>query len=184
MSFDPNAAPLLDASIRVEGLPQAGRTLKVSANGEQREVLAGLLDVSAVEQFEAELLAKPFRGGIRVQGTLDAVVVQPCVVTFEPVRQTINETIDRIFLPGREKEFAGAAGAEVFVDLEGEELPDHFDGPEADLTDLLVETLSLAVDPYPRAPGASLEGVAADEASGEGSPFARLKVLKNNNGED
>ena len=46
-----------------------------------------------------------------------------------------------------------APGAEVFVDLEGEDLPDHFDGPEADLSEWLIETLALALDPYPRKPG-------------------------------
>ncbi len=32
-------------------------------------------------------------------------------------------------------------------------MPDHFEGNEADLTDLIVETLALAIDPYPREPG-------------------------------
>ena len=49
------------------------------------------------------------------------------------------------------------ASAEVFVDLEGDDMPDHFEGHEADLSDLIVETLALAIDPYPRAPDASLE---------------------------
>jgi hypothetical protein len=66
------------------------------------------------------------------------------------------------------------------VDLEGEDLPDHFDGPEADLSDLVVETLALAVDPYPRRDGESLTDLGlADPADEPESPFDKLKALKN-----
>ena len=114
--------------------------------------------MSAVDaRAVGKLHAVKFRGGIRVTGRLTATVTQPSVVTLEPVRQEIAEPIDRIFLPGGEKDFAGPANAEIFVDLEGEDVPDHFEGNEADLTDLIVETLALAVDLYPRAPGESLD---------------------------
>src|SRR5690606_31666019 len=92
--------------------------------------------------------------------------------------QEIREPIDRIFLPGAEKQFADEADAEVFVDLEGEDVPDHFDGNEADLSDLIVEILALAIDPYPRGESDSIEslGVTLDEA--RDNPFAALEALK------
>jgi hypothetical protein len=94
------------------------------------------------------------------------------------VTQEISEPIDRIFLPGGEKQYAGPADAEVFVDLEGEDMPDHFEGNEADLSDLIIETMSLALDPYPRLPGESV-GALEDEGDTESDlPFAGLKILK------
>jgi hypothetical protein len=105
-------------------------------------------------------------------------VTQPSVVTLEPVRQSISEPVDRIFLPGGEKPYAGPANAEIFVDLEGEDVPDHFEGNEADLTDLIVEILALAVDPYPREPGVSLDDLGLEPDGDQSSPFAALKALK------
>ena len=55
-------------------------------------------------------------------------------------------------------------------------MPDHFEGNEADLSELLVETLALAVDPYPTAEGESLERLGDDDT--KTTPFAGLKVLK------
>ncbi len=121
--------------------------------------------------------SKSARDGIRVTGNLRALVVQPSVVSLEPVTQEIEEPIDRVFLPGGEKEYAGKADAEVFIDLEGDDVPDHFEGNEADLSDLIIETLALGIDPYPRLEGESI-GIAGDEDDEDDSPFAGLKALK------
>jgi uncharacterized metal-binding protein YceD (DUF177 family) len=170
---------LHDASIRLDSMPLEGRDVRLSASAEERAQLAAQLDLTSIDRLDVKLHATRFRGGMRVTGQLEADVVQPSVVSFEPVRQVISEPVDRVFLPGGEKPFAGAAGAEVFVDLEGDDVPDHFEGPEADLTDLIVETLSLAIDPYPKAEGEKLEdlGIAGDNDADE-SPFAALKRLK------
>src|SRR5262249_30937572 len=103
---------------------------------------------------------------------------QPSVVSLEPVTQEIAEPIDRVFLPGGEKDYAGPANAEIFVDLEGEDVPDHFEGNEADLSDLIVETLALAIDPYPRAEGESFGALGEDGDTESDLPLAGLKVLK------
>ena len=92
--------------------------------------------------------------------------------------QEIAEPIDRVFLPGGEKEYAVSANAEIFVDLSGEDIPDHFEGNEADLTALIVETLALAVDLYPRREGESLDELGLKPDVEETSPFAALKALK------
>ena len=74
--------------------------------------------------------------------------------------------------------FLNTGDAEVFVDLEGEDIPDHFDGNEADLSDLIVETIALGIDPYPRAPGESIDSLGLPQAEAEIHPFAALKKLK------
>ena len=104
--------------------------------------------------------------------------MQPSVVSFEPVTQEIAEPVDRIFLPGGEKAYAGPADAEVFVDLEGDDLPDHFEGNEADLTELILETVALALDPYPRLSGETIGELPDDGDTEADLPFAGLKVLK------
>lgn len=182
MTRHQRAEPLLDALVRIDGLPPEGRQIDVEATPEQREAIAERLGVTAVESLHAHLLAVGFRGGIRVTGTLAAGIEQPCVVTLEPVHQSIEEPIDRVFLPGHEPRADSTSHPEVFIDLEGDDLPDYFEGPEADLAPLIVETLALSIDPYPRAPGAELDPAAIDEPTAEESPFSALKGLGSGSG--
>lgn len=169
---------ITDASIRLDSMPNTGRDLALTVDKDERDHIAEDLDILSLDRLQVKLHAVRFRGGIRVTGRLEAIVVQQSVITFEPVTQEIGEPIDRIFLPGAEKAYTGQADAEVFVDLEGEDIPDHFDGNEADLTDLIIETLSLAIDPYPRGPGESLGDLGSDGLEEELNPFASLKKLK------
>ena len=178
MSTAPERLRISDATIRLDSMPTAGRDLDLTVDKDERDGLAEELDVASIDRLQVKLHAVRFRGGIRVTGRLTAVVVQQSVITFEPVTQDIGEPIDRIFLPSAEKHFAGPANAEVFVDLEGEDVPDHFDGNEADLTDLIVETLSLAIDPYPRAPGENIDELGLAKVEEEVHPFASIKKLK------
>jgi uncharacterized metal-binding protein YceD (DUF177 family) len=173
-----SASPILDAVIRIDRLPVAGRELEVTPDAAALAAMAEQLGISAVERFHAVLTAVRFRGGIRVQGGLTARIVQPSVVTFEPVSQDIDEAVDRVFLPEPDKGYKTAPGAEVFVDLEEEDFPDYIDGPEVDLSDLLIETLALAIEPYPRLPGESLESLGIDLKDKEEGPFASLKSLR------
>lgn len=169
---------LHDASIRLDSMPTAGREVDLAPTADERAALAEHLGVNAVDALSVKLHAVKFRGGIRVTGQLTATVTQPSVVTLEPLQQEIVEPVDRIFLPGGEKAYAGPANAEIFVDLEGEDIPDHFEGNEADLTDLIIETLALAIDLYPRAPGESVEALGLKAEPIEDHPFAALKALK------
>ena len=167
-----------DASIRIDSMPAAGRDLELTFEASDRNAVADQLGVTAVEKLEVKLHAVRFKGGIRVTGRLWATTVQPSVISLEPVIQEMAEPIDRVFLPGGEKTYAGPADAEVFVDPEGEDLPDHFEGNEADLTELIVETMALALDTYPRLPGEALGELPGDGDTGSDLPFAGLRVLK------
>lgn len=169
---------LRDATVRLDSMPPAGRDIAVCADDEERGAIAARIGLSSVDRLDVALHAVRFRGGFRVTGRLAADVTQASVVTLEPVAQRIDEPIDRVFLPGGEKPFAGPANAEVFVDLEGDDLPDHFEGNEADLSELIIETLALAADLYPREPGATLEATGYESEDSDTSPFEALKALK------
>ena len=172
-----NDAPLFEASVRIDRLPAGGRDLKVSLDESTRADLAKTLKLTAVEVFDAVMTVVPLRGGLRAQGRLVARVVQPSVVSFEPVPQDIDEAIDRVFLPEAQAH-KPTPGSELFVDLEDDDFPDHIDGPEVDLSALLIETLALAIDPYPRQPGESLESLGLNNDGAESGPFAALAKLK------
>lgn len=168
----------LDAVIKVDKIPSAGRTVAIRTDAEQREALAHRFKVSRVEAFSADVVAKRFRGGIRAEGRVWGAIEQPCGVTGDPVYQDIDEIVDRIFLPGHDAASEATAGAEIFVNLEDDDLPDYFEGNEIDLADVVLEVFALAIDLYPRKPGAALTGDAAGDDPAELSPFAALKALK------
>jgi len=58
-----------------------------------------------------------------------------------------------------------------------DEAPEEIESLDYDLAGPLLEELSLAIDPYPRAPGVTFESPADETRSAEG-PFAALKSLK------
>ncbi|UJQ95646.1 YceD family protein [Mariluticola halotolerans] len=178
MSANKKEAPIVDAAVRFDNLPARGRALEVKSTPEQRARMTERLNIESVEAFSAHLDLLPIRGGIQVKGYLDAEITQLCVVTFVPVHQNIHEEMQRIFLHGDESGEVAAPGVEVFVDLEGDDLPDYFGGQEVDFTDFLMEHLALAIDPYPRAPDAALPDMAAEAPEESTSPFASLKHLK------
>lgn len=171
-------SPLFDAIVRVDRLPATGRDLKVSLDEATRERLAEELKLTAIDSFEAVLVVTPLRGGIRALGRLKAEIVQPSVVSFEPVGQQIDEPVDRVFLPEPHGHQKPTPGSELFIDLEDDDFPDHIDGPEVDLSALLIETLALAIDAYPRLPDESLDSLGIDLGNGPSGPFAGLEKLK------
>ncbi|MGV3574850.1 MAG: YceD family protein [Devosia sp.] len=170
--------PLFDAIVRIDKLPTAGRTISVNADEATRARVAEDMKLLAVERFVADLTVAPFRGGLRAQGRLKARIVQASIVSFEPVPQNIDEEVDRVFLPVNQTAKAPAPGTEIFIDLEDDDFPDHIDGPEVDLSALLIETLALAIDPYPRREGEDLAAIGIKAVEDDSGPFAALRGLK------
>ena len=119
-----------------------------------------------------------FKGAISAEGRSDwrldahlgATVVQPCVITAEPVTTRIDAPVLRRFL-ARMPEPEGP-DSEIPEDDSLEPL-----GAEIDLDAVMSEALSLLVPDYPRAPGAEL-GSLADPGADPANPFAVLKSLK------
>jgi uncharacterized metal-binding protein YceD (DUF177 family) len=79
----------------------------------------------------------------------------------------------RRYLPGA----AADAGAEVVIAPDEEEPPEALSGEAIDLAAAVTEELILALDPYPRAPGAALSET-PPSAPDRCSPFAVLERLK------
>lgn len=175
--------PIFDAIVRIDKLPSAGRSVTVEADEPTRAAIAQAMNILSVDRFSAHLTVVPLRGGLRAQGKLDAVVSQASIVSFEPVPQVVAEEVDRVFLPAHRDAKPPAPGSEVFIDLEDDDFPDHIDGPEVDLSALLLETLALALDPYPRLPKESLEALGLPTGDAEEGPFAALAKLKASEGD-
>lgn len=148
-------------------VPAAGLALRLEADAAARERLALRLGILALEALTAELRLTPAEEGrIAVRGRLQARVVQECVVSLAPVTQEVAEDVAWRLLPADQEP------------TDGDDDPDDIESEQgmADLGEALAQQLSLALDPYPRAPGAALPAeYGPDAAQG---PFAALLALK------
>jgi hypothetical protein len=168
MRLDDDKSPV---SLRatVSRLPQRGMTMVIEADSRQREALAAAHGLVSVERFRAELLVTTWkRNGVRVAGHVEADITQECVVTLEPMESTISETIESLFLPDDSKlgRLGFDGGGEILLDADGPDSPETFSGDTIDVGALAEEFFGLAIDPYPRKPGASLA------VSGDNEPAA------------
>lgn len=119
-------------------------------DADQRAAIAKALGLTRLRKatLAGRLIAEGGRDW-RLEAKLGATVVQPCVVTLEPVTTRIDEPLQRRYLA--EPPEPGTGEVEMPEDDSVEELPD-----EIDLAQLFTEALAIAVPAYPRAPGAEL----------------------------
>ena len=150
----------------VARLPQKGLPVLIEADERQRAALAAEHDLLSVERYRAELVVAPWkRNGVKVSGRVEADITQACIVTLDPVAAHIDEPVEALFLPeqsklGREG-FEG--GGEIILDAEGADSPETFSSDTIDVGALAEQFFGLAIDPYPRKPGASLDASGDDE---------------------
>ena len=146
MTNEPEFTRIIDVPHRVG---QAA-THKIAANADQRAALAARFGIIALDRLEAEIRIERLPGGIvRLAATLDADVVQSCVVTLEPVANRVEEDFTLLFGKGEQ-------AREIVLDGE-EETVEPLEGDRIDIGEAVAQQLSLALDPFPRAAGASLD---------------------------
>ncbi len=139
----------------------------VEADAAERAALARRYAIPAVERLLCRFrLRRAAPGIIDADGELEARVVQTSVVTLEDVAQDVVEAFQVRFVP---------AGQES--DDDDPDSPDEipYEGTVLDLGEAAAEQLALALDPYPREPGAAVpEG---EEGTAQ-TPFATLARLR------
>jgi uncharacterized metal-binding protein YceD (DUF177 family) len=153
------------------------REVALEATPAECAALAQRFGILGIGALSARLRLVPEPGGtVRARGTLAATVEQLCVVTLEPVTQTVEAKVDLRIL----------AEGETPAD-DDPDSPDEIEsaGGLVDLGEAVAEQLSLALDPYPRAPGAELPALhesepapAGPEETGRPNPFAKLARLR------
>lgn len=140
---------------------------EIEADAAECAAIADRLDIMSIEKLSVQLeLFRDLTGDVNVIGRIVSDVVQACVVTLEPVPQHIDARLFQRF-SGRAEEEEG----------EDEDPVEPIVEDEIEVGDVIVQNLSLALDPYPRAPEAEFEEV-DDEAGKPTGPFAALAVLR------
>jgi len=153
-----------------------GRTVALNADEAARTAIAVRLGLVALDRLVVTADVRTVAGGIAVKGMIEADLVQSCAATDLPVPARLNEPFDLRFL--RDAEPAAVEDEEIEIsDADCDILP--LEGEHVDVGEVAVQTLSLALDPFPRHPNADRilaeNGVLSEEQAG---PFAALAKLR------
>lgn len=149
------------------------RTVMIEADAEERTALAKRFDLIGLDWLAGEFTIRREVAGIAVEGRVTAALTQACSVTGDPLPATIDEPVALRFVAASD-----AAVEEVELD-DGDLDVIPYDGVAIDLGETAAETMALALDPFPRGPGAEsalkAAGVISEEEAG---PFGALAGLK------
>jgi uncharacterized metal-binding protein YceD (DUF177 family) len=159
-----------------ENVPDDGLHLEREADAQVRERVSRLAgDVARVLALALSADITLHGEGLRVAGRVTAKVAQTCVVTLEPIENTVAESFDVLFLPperGTGEDTASSASGPADVDETRESLVND----TADVGAVATEFFLLGIDRYPRKPDAVFAPAVEDSAAD--SPFAALAKLK------
>ncbi len=174
-------APPLSRPLTLAEVPPEGLELRIVASEAERAALAAANALPGVAALEAQLRARRWRGdGLALEGELRARITQTCVVTLDDFETDIVEPIELRFAPPAESPRLRAHRGEpepAEHDALGEDPPDPLIGDAVDVGAVVSEFFTLALDPYPRKPGAEFVEPSPAAASEATSPFAQLKVI-------
>jgi uncharacterized metal-binding protein YceD (DUF177 family) len=181
-SRDPSHDPSRDpwrAFVNAAQIPEGGLHREIEADVAVREAMADLAGVREISSARAAFDLTPNRRGrVHVAGTVRARVGQTCVVTLDPIDSEIDETVDLMFAPSEHiPQLADLAHEALASEAEIPDGPEPMVDGVIDLGRLATDVLLLAIDPYPRKPGAVFEPEVAT-ADTEDHPFAALKALQ------
>lgn len=164
-------APEFTQPERLDTIGGAERSVAIAADGDERRRLAGRFRLVAIDRLDGAFTLRREAAGIRVRGRVTAEVVQGCSVTGDPLPAAIDEAVDLRFVA------PGAGAEEVELSEDTIDTLCH-DGGAIDLGEVAAETMALALDPFPRGPGAAAALAAAGvRAEGEGGAFGALADL-------
>ena len=157
----------LHRPVAIERVGRTGLGVTVEANAAECAALAQRMNLPAVLSLVCEFrLERDIAGDLLAYGRLTARVVQTCVVSLEDFAVTIEERFTLRCVPDGEESDD--------IDPEAPDEISYADGI-LDLGEAAAEQLALALDPYPRAPGAVLPEVPDEPAE---QPFDALGALR------
>jgi uncharacterized metal-binding protein YceD (DUF177 family) len=175
--------PMLVDDIRDDGKS----VVDLEATEAERAALASAYDLPAIAALTARLSIVKRGPVIRVTGRLKARVTQTCVVTMEHFESDISDDVEMEYAPPAYVTEAWERLAQLEASGSTDvapEPPDQIVDGKIDLGALTAEALALALDPYPKKPGAEFEGPADAGPSPDDSPFAVLARLKGQGGDN
>lgn len=154
-------------SIALDHIGTQGLDLTLEATAAECAALAERMQLPAVHAVSCAFhLIRESRDVVVARGFLRARITQTCVVSLDDFQANVEEAFQLRFVP------AGEESDDVDPEAD-DEIP--YEGNQIDLGEAAAEQLALALDPYPRMPGATLPDL---EDDAELNPFAALAGLR------
>ncbi|QIK97011.1 DUF177 domain-containing protein [Sphingomonas sp. HDW15A] len=158
---------------------RGGDRIDLVAEPEECASIANRLNLPVIGALQAHAMLERDGDRVKAIGRLKASLEQSCVATGEPLRTRVDEPFELHFMPEPK------VRPDEELELRANDLDTVFhDGAVIPLGEALVDTLALALDPFPRGPNAAVAlheaGVISEEEAG---PFAALAALKRDKGD-
>ena len=151
----------------IDRIGPSGIDVTVEATPAECTALASRMNLPEVKALRCEFhLTRVDDARVLAHGLLTAQVVQTCIISAEDFDAAVSDRFRVYFVP------SGSESDNDDPDSD-DEIP--YDDRVIDLGEAAAEQLGLALDPYPRLPGAELPEQEADPAA---NPFARLASLR------
>jgi uncharacterized metal-binding protein YceD (DUF177 family) len=162
--------------VKMDDIGAGASQHKIAADSTQCSAIAKRLGLLSLDRLTAEISLAKTAGGVQAKGHIQAQAMQTCIASGEPVPAAIGEPLEILFIaePAEDGEF----------ELDAGDCDTMFhDGKGVDIGEAAVQSLGLALDPYPRSPDAEAilrkAGVKSeDEERMQSGPFAGLAALK------
>lgn len=156
--------------------------IDIRASREECDALAKRLDILDINDLNAHVTVTigARKDLFKIEGDIQANLVQECCVTLAPVHEIVNEsfaetmTTNAAFLSTKAKDDDG--------EIDSDEKPvELIEGDQIDLGETVAQWLTLALNPYPRSNTPYYEHVETTAEEVQGSthmPFKVLEILK------
>jgi len=169
MTNVPEPLETLSALVPIDQLSEEPTERAIAVAEDDRAAVAERLEIPAIKKLLGTLKAVRHGALIHIDGQIDAELERTCVVSLEPMSETVTEDFSTDYTTEIVDGFED--------DLEGNlDAPEPLEGEALDFGDVLLEQLVLAMTPHPRKEGAEAPN---DPGAGkESSPFDVLKALK------
>ena len=155
--------------VECRALTPKPKNMEWNATEEELKSIAERLGVLEVKDLHVKLSIEK-KNLIKVCGKFTAHVIQECVVSTEPVEETISDSFEDFF--GEHKRHA----VPIDINMEAQDVETVENG-RIDVGELVLQYLVLGLNPYPRKVGLDEVLLIEDEKE---NPFAVLKKLKKN----
>jgi uncharacterized metal-binding protein YceD (DUF177 family) len=143
--------PEFHRPLSLDRIGPQGLDIAVEATPAERAALATRMKLPAVLALACSFhLVREGRDSVLARGVLRARVTQTCVVSLDDFDAPLEEVFQVCFVP------SGQETDEIDPEAD-DEIP--FEDNTIDLGEAAAEQLGLALDPYPRMPGAEASGV-------------------------
>ena len=160
--------------VDVNRIPAVGLSVNLRADKEQCRALARRFGLPSVLELSAELNFKRInKKRVRLDASFDAKVEQVCVVTLKPFVQQVKDRFSMVFC---QEEETSVRLNEIDLDMSEEDEIEFFKGDKIDAGEIVAESFSLALDPFPHAPDATFRAVIDDDT--DKNAFSVLEKLK------